>query len=119
MQENSTKRDTPETESVEARERHVARADLQGKNVINETEQRRHHDEKDHRRAMHGEELVECVGVEKIVVRHCQLEADEKRFQSADDEKEERRHHIKNSDPFVINGGEPGEPIVGALGRIE
>ena len=119
MQENSTERDTPVAESVQARERHVARADLEGKNVINEPKQRRHHHEEDHRRAMHGEELVEGVGVKEVVVRQGQLEADEKRFQSAHDEKEERRHHIKNSDPFVIDGGEPGQPVVGARGWIE
>src|SRR4029453_9393435 len=51
--------------------------------------------------------------------RHCQLQAHEKRFDSADHEKHQASQHIKNCDALVIDGGEPRESIVCALGRIQ
>src|SRR4029077_6571880 len=105
--------------SVQARERHVACADLQWQDVIYEAEQRRHGDEENHRRAVQGEKLVEGVRMEKVVVRHCKLQADEKRFDSADDEEDQSGQHVENGDALVINGGKPCESVVRALGRIE
>ena len=63
--------------------------------------------------------MVERVGLEKMVVRNCQLQADEKRFDSADDEKDQSGQHVENGDALVINGRKPCELIVSALGRIE
>src|SRR6266513_3140933 len=57
--------------------------------------------------------------MEKVVVGHCQLQSNEKRFDSADHEKHQSGQHIKNGDALVVDGGEPGEAIVCALGRIE
>src|SRR5881227_254507 len=57
--------------------------------------------------------------MEKVVVRHCQLQSDEKRFDSADHEEEQCGQHIKNGDALMINGGNPRESIVCALGRIQ
>src|SRR6476660_2082438 len=54
-----------------------------------------------------------------MVVRNSQLQAHEKRFDSADDEKDQSGQHVENGDPLVINGGKPRESIVCALGRIE
>ena len=44
-----------------------------------------------------------------MVVRNCQLQADEKRFDSADDEKDQSGQHVENGDALVINGGKPRE----------
>ena len=80
MQKNSTEWLTPVTKRVQARERHVPRADLQRQDVIYETEQQRHRNQENHRCAVHGEKLVECVGRNQVVVRHGQLQADNKGF---------------------------------------
>src|SRR6266404_643341 len=119
VQKNSTKRHAPETKGIETRESHVARADLQRQDVICEAEHYRHDDEKDHRRAVHGEELIERVGLEKVVVRHDELEADEQRFGAADYKEDQSGQHVENSDALMINGGKPREPIMCALGRIQ
>src|SRR4029077_8677216 len=119
VQKNSAKRLAPEPEGVQARERHVTRTDLQRQHVIHEAEQQRHSDEKNNRCAVQGEKLVEGVGMKEVVVRHCQLQTDEKRFDSADDEKEQAGQHVENTDALVIDGGKPRELIVSALGRIQ
>src|SRR6476659_4139571 len=54
-----------------------------------------------------------------MVVRNCQLQAHKKRFDSANDEKDQSGQHVENGDALVINGGKPREAIVCALGRIE
>ena len=107
MQEDATKGNEPETESVQARERHVARADLERHDIVGQAEEHRHRDEKDHRRAMHGEDHVISVRMQKGVVRHSQLQPNEQRFDPAEDEKRQPRHHVENADPLVIDRGEP------------
>src|SRR6266404_4978283 len=54
-----------------------------------------------------------------MVVRNCQLQANEKRFDSADDEKEQSGQHVENGDALVIDSGNPRQSIMCALGRIE
>src|SRR4029077_4943763 len=117
-QKNSSKRLAPEPEGDQARARHVTRTDLQRQHVIHEAEQQRHSYEANHRCAVQGEKLVEGVGMKEVVVRHCQLQTDEKRFDPADDEKDKPGQHVEDPDTLVINGGKPGELIVSALGRI-
>jgi hypothetical protein len=39
-----------------------------------------------------------------VIVRHRQLQSDDKRFDSADDQKEEASQHVENTDALVING---------------
>src|SRR4029450_13452219 len=57
--------------------------------------------------------------MEKVVVRHCELQSDEQRFGAADYKEDQSGQHIKNGNPLVINGGKPREAIVRALGRIQ
>src|SRR6266550_8493967 len=57
--------------------------------------------------------------MEKVVVRHDELQADEQRFGAADYKEDQSGHHVENGDALVINGGKPGESIMCALGRIE
>src|SRR5438552_1271997 len=57
--------------------------------------------------------------MEKVVVRDCELQSYEQRFDASRDEEEERGQHIKSGDALVVDSGEPGEAIVCALGRIE
>jgi len=51
----------PERESVEARERHVWRPDLQRQHQVGEAEHDRRRIEQQHDRAVHGEQLVELL----------------------------------------------------------
>src|SRR2546430_6266714 len=57
--------------------------------------------------------------MKKMVVRYCELQAHEKRFDASHDEEEERGQHVENGDAFVINRGQPRELIVSALGRVQ
>src|SRR6266446_8085542 len=57
--------------------------------------------------------------MEKVVVRHCQLQSHEKRFDSGDHEKDQSGQHVENGDALVINRGKPCEAIVCTLGRIQ
>ena len=107
VQQNAAKRNEPETKSVQAREGHVARADLERHDIVGQAEEHRHGDEKNHRRAMHGEDHVVGVRLQQGIVRHGQLQPDEQRLDSAEDEEDQPRHHVKNADPLVIDGGEP------------
>src|SRR5947207_10220178 len=54
-----------------------------------------------------------------MVVRNCQLQAHEKRFDSANNEKDQSGQHVENGDALVINRGQPRELIVSALGRVQ
>ena len=89
MQEQPAEREEPVAHGVETRERHVARADHQRNEVVGEADQRGHHDEEDHRRAVHGEDLVVRVGREDVPFGTRELEADEERLDAADGEEEE------------------------------
>src|SRR5262249_25970591 len=119
MQKNSAKRLAPITKSVQARKRHVTRADLQRQDVIYKPKQQRHGNEENHRGAVHGEKLVEGVGGKEMIVRHGQLQTEQKRFDSADDEKEKAGQHVEHADALVIHSRKPGELIVSALGWVE
>ena len=76
----------PEAEGVEARERHVARADHQRDKVIAEAEQNRHAHEEHHGGAVHGEELVEYLRRDEVIVGNGQLDAHQHRFDARNDE---------------------------------
>ena len=69
------KRNEPETQSVQAWKGHVARADLQRHHIIGEPEQQRHGDEKNHRGAVHGEDHVVGVRLQKGIVGHAPVGA--------------------------------------------
>ena len=107
VQQDPAKRNEPEAESIEARESHVARADLERHDVVGQPEEHRHGDEKNHRRAMHREDHVIGVRMQQGVVRNGQLQPNEQRFDPADDEENQPRHHVENADPLVIDRGEP------------
>ena len=59
VEQQSAKHTQPEAERVEPREGQVARADHQRHKIIREAEDYRHPDQKYHRRAVHGEQLIE------------------------------------------------------------
>jgi hypothetical protein len=118
MQQNAAERHQPDTERVQARESHVARADLQRQNVVGYAEEDWHGDEKNHRRAVHSEEPVVSVRSQQRVVRHGQLQPDKKRFHAGDHEEHEAGQHVQDADAFVIDGRKPRQfPVLSLRGR--
>ena len=97
----------PEAESVQARERHVARADHQRHEIVSETEKDRHGHEKYAGRAVQREQTVEGLRREKRGVRVRQLNAHENRFDPDHDEKQQRVDDVHDPDLLVVDGGEP------------
>ena len=63
----------PVGESVQARERHVLRADHERDEVVGEAREYRDDEEEDHRRPVHREELVVVVPRDEVLVRLCEL----------------------------------------------
>src|SRR5260221_2847707 len=73
VKQKSTERREPETESIQARKRHVSRANHQRDQVIRKPEQDGHGDKENHGRALHGEHAVEYLRSDTIVMSTHQL----------------------------------------------
>ena len=101
--------ENPETERVHARKRHVARPDHEGHHEIEKRRAHGHHRQENHGGAVHGEHLVVHVGAEDVVVRHHQLGADQHGLKPADQQEEQGGSSVEDTDPLVINGGQPAE----------
>jgi hypothetical protein len=56
---------------------------------------------------MHREHPVEYLGRHQVVVRNHELEAHDRRFNPADDEKDQRIPDVQNAQSFVIDGRHP------------
>ena len=107
VQQEPAERCQPETERIQPRERHVARADHQWQQVVGEPEHDGHGHEKDHRGPMHGEHAVEDLRRHEVVVRNHELDAHDRRFNPADDEKDQRVKDVEDAQPLVIDGRHP------------
>src|ERR1700752_3769561 len=66
VKKHSAERRQPETEGVEARKRHVSRANHQRDQVIRKPEQDGHGYEENHGRTVHGEHAIEHLWRDKI-----------------------------------------------------
>ena len=56
---------------------------------------------------MHREHAVEDLGRHQVVVRNHELDAHDRRFNPADDEKGERKADVQDAQPLVIDGRHP------------
>ncbi len=110
VQEKTAERKEPVGHRVQAWERHVARADHEGHDVVGESRERGHHDEEDHRRPVHREDLVVRLGRQEVRARDGQLQAHEQRLAAADEEEDERRPQVEDADALVIGRADPFEP---------
>ncbi len=97
----------PETEGIQPRKRHVARADHQGHEIVGEPEQQRHADQENHRRAMHGEQAVKGLRRNKMVVRNGQLDPHDRGFQASDHQKQDAVADVHQAELLVIDGDDP------------
>ena len=75
VQHQAAQRGHPEAEGIHPGKGHIPGADHQGNQVIGKSDDQRHAHEKDHGGAVHGEDAVEDLRGEKVVVRHGQLNA--------------------------------------------
>ena len=62
--------------------RHVARADHQRDKIVAEAEENRHADEEDHGGAVHGEQAVEDLRRDEVIVGNGELNAHQQRLRS-------------------------------------
>ena len=107
IEEEPAEEEDPVRERVEPGEGHVPRADHQRDEVVEECGRQRHEREEHHARAVHGEELVVPLGAEELAVGPGQLEPDQQGLDSRDQEEHERGRAVEETDPLVIDGGEP------------
>jgi hypothetical protein len=105
----------PVAEGVEAGERHVARADLQRRQVHGEPFEHRHGEEEHHRRAVHGEDLVVGLRRQERALRGGELDADEQTLDAADGEEHQGGPDEPHADLLVVHRAE--EAGQAALGR--
>ena len=96
----------PEAQRIQARERHVGCADLQRKYQVGEPEHDRGRVEQQHRRAVHGEQLVVLLVGQELQSGGDQFAADEQRHQPADEEEHEAGDAVHDADQLVIGGGD-------------
>ena len=93
---------------IEARERHVRRADHHRQNEIaHGRRDRGHKEEPDHDDAVDREQPVVFVRGQEQAGRADELEPHHRDGDAADEEKHRDRQRIENGDALVIGGGEP------------
>ena len=107
VEQQAAKGRDPEAEGIEPRKGHVARADHQRDKIVAKAEQNRHADKEHHRRAVHGEQLVEDLRRDEVIVGHGQLNAHQQRFDACDDQERQRIGDVHQPDLLVIDGRHP------------
>ena len=107
IEKQATESGHPETESIQTRKCHVPRPNHQWDEVVGESEHDGHDHEEDHGRSVHGEQPVEHLGRNKIVVRTDELNADDHRLDPADQQKQQGINDVQNAQPLVIDGRHP------------
>ncbi len=108
VEKKPAEQEQPVAQGVHARERHVARADLQRHDVVGEPDQHRHREQEDHRRAVHREDLVVLLGRQHVHAGPDELRPHEHREAHRDEEEQEARSQIEDADPLVVGRREPG-----------
>ena len=107
-------RDAPEeeepvAEGVEPGERHVGRADVQRHEVVRQPERERPDEQEQHHAAVHREQLVVAAGVDHLEAGRLQLGPDQLGQRAADEEEDERGHHVGDADALVVGARQEGE----------
>ena len=106
----------PVTERVESRKGHIGCADLNGHDDVREgPESEGSHEEVDHHRTVHGEELVVLREGHQVVVRSRELSANQFGEGATDDQHDDRRHGVRHPDDLVVGRGQPLQDARGAV----
>ena len=80
---------------------------MSGNEVVAEAEQNWHADEEDHRGAVHGEEAVEGLRGDEVVVGDEKLDAHQHGFNAGDDKEDEGVADVHQADLLMVDGGNP------------
>ena len=104
----------PVRPGVQAREGDVARADHQRQQVVRQAGPHRDDDEEDHRRPVHGEELVVLLGREQRVLRRAELEPHQQRLDAAEQEEDGDGPEVQDPDLLVVGRRDPRRPALGS-----
>ena len=99
----------PIGERVEAGQRHVARAEQKRPEIIAEARKDRPGVKENHRHAVHGEKLIILLGTEQMLVRLCQLQAEDQRLDAASGEKAESGDDVADADLLMIDARKPAQ----------
>ena len=111
VERDAAEQEHPVGPRVDAREGDVARPDHQRQQVVREARPHRHDDEEDHRRPVHGEDLVVLLGRQERVVRRAELDPQqEQRLDPSQQEEDEDRVEVHDPDLLVVGRGEPRRP---------
>ena len=97
----------PVGEGVQPRERHVTRPKHERKEIVAEPREHRLRVEENHRDRVSRKKLIVLFRRDQRLIGTRKLQTDHKRFQSADDEEDERRDEISDADLLVIDGRDP------------
>ena len=109
-------RQQPVRQRVQARERHVGRAEHQRDDVVPDPGEDRDDEQEDHQRRVHGHETVEGLRVHVLHARLRELGAEHERQEPAEDEEGEGRADVLDPDHLVI--GVDAEVVLPALGAV-
>ena len=107
VQHQTAQRGHPEAEGIHPGERHIPGADHQGNQIVGKSNDQRHPHKEDHGGSMHGENAVEDLGGEKIVMRHGQLNAQQDRLEAPDQQKDHGVGDVHQANLFVVDGDHP------------
>ena len=106
-EQDAGQRQHPQRERVDARERHVRGADLERHDVVPEARQHRDHEQEDHERGVHREQLVVAEVGHELEAGQRQLGADAQGQDAADEEEDERVDDVHDPDLLVIGRRHP------------
>ncbi len=114
VEEKAAQNEHPHTERIEPRKCDVPRPQHERDHVVEEHLAQRHDREEDHRRAVHGEQLVVELRRHEGIVGLRELNADEQRLDPAEEEEGQRADPVENRDPLVVDRRDPA-PEAGLL----
>jgi hypothetical protein len=119
QQHQSSDRQQPERQRVQARERHVRGADHQRQHEVREPREHRDHEQEDHQRRVYREQSVVGVRVDELAARLGELHAHQHREQPGDHEVREGVHDVLHADHLVVGvDAEVVLPAARAVGRV-
>ncbi|MNR29523.1 hypothetical protein D3C85_1469140 [compost metagenome] len=107
VEQNPAEQKGPEAQRIQKRKGDIARTDLQRNYRVHQCEDHRHDAKKDHGRAVHGDQFVEGLGIQKGIHRLDQLDTDQNGLKSADAKKQASSPQVQNRNLFMIDGGNP------------
>ena len=117
VERHPAEQEHPVRPGVQPREGDVARADHQRQQVVREARPHRHDDEEDHRRAVHGEQLVVGLRRDERVLGRAELDAHQQRLDAAQHEEHHAGVEVEDADLLVVGRRQPRRSSRGARAR--